>query len=73
MQFNFQTITSAHMAHKVIKHSSENEPIVLLLKRIPHAVVQAVTRTEQKQDIGLVCQGSVNEVNMGWIVQRHSQ
>ena len=48
--------------HKIIKHSVENEKIVMIIKRLPHAKVYAVTRKEQREDVGIICEGGTAEV-----------
>ena len=48
--------------HKIIKHCPESEKITMVIKRLPNAKVYAVARTEQRQDIGIICQGATAEV-----------
>ena len=65
-------VDCARTMHKIIKHAPENAKITIIVRRLPHAQVYAVTRTEQREDVGIVCQGTTAEVGcvgvMYWCV-----
>ncbi|KAK7109348.1 hypothetical protein V1264_013402 [Littorina saxatilis] len=54
-------VTSAAMAHKMLKHP-KSDMVEMLVKRIPHAVVLAIRREAEGQNIGIKRNGGTAEI-----------
>ena len=55
-------ITSAAMAHKMLRHPSV-DPVEMLVKRTPYAKVLAIRRVAEGQNIGIKRNGGTAEVS----------
>ena len=57
-----QVIENARMAQKLIKHCSDEDKITFIIRRVPHAKVFAIRRSENGESLGIRREGSTGEV-----------
>ena len=58
-----QVVESAKMAHKLIKHCSDEDKLVFMVRRMPRGKVFAIRRLVNGESLGITRNGGTAEVS----------